>query len=53
MTQDRPMLPKDGRMAVAPQVCAGLIKLPSVSVPTENGTVAATTLAAGPAAAFH
>lgn len=35
-------------MAVVPQVSAGLIRLPSVSVPTANGTVPATVLAAGP-----
>ena len=49
MIQERPTLPKEGRMAVVPQVAAGLIRLPSVSVPTENATVAAVTLAAGPA----
>lgn len=43
------MLPREGRMAVTPHVCAGLIRLPSVSLPTEKGTVAATTLAVGPA----
>ena len=48
MTQERPILPRDGRMADAPHVSAGLIKLPSVSVPTEKGTVPATTLATGP-----
>ena len=48
MTQERPMLPRDGRMADAPHVSAGLIKLPSVSLPTEKGTVPATTLATGP-----
>lgn len=42
------MLPREGRIALAPQVSAGLIKLPSVSVPIANGTVAATVLAAGP-----
>jgi len=42
------MLPREGRMADAPHLAAGLIRLPSVSLPTENGTVAATTLATGP-----
>lgn len=42
------MLPMDGRMALVPQVSAGLIRLPSVSVPTAKGTVPATVLAAGP-----
>lgn len=37
-------------MAVAPHVAAGLMRLPSVSVPTEKGTVPATVLAVGPAA---
>jgi hypothetical protein len=50
MTQERPMLPREGRMADAPHVSAGLIRLPSVSLPTEKGTVAATTLATGPEA---
>ena len=50
MTHDRPMLPRDGRIAVTPHVADGLIRLPSVSVPIENGTVAAATLAAGPGA---
>lgn len=36
-------------MAEAPHTLAGLIKLPSVSLPTENGTVPATVLAIGPA----
>ena len=43
------MLPREGRMEVDPHTLEGLIKLPSVSLPTEKGTVPATTLAVGPA----
>ncbi len=34
MTPERPMQPKEGRMAVAPVRSAGAMRLPSVSVPT-------------------
>ncbi len=49
MTPERPTAPNVGRIAVAPQRSAGAIRLPSVSVPTANGSAPAATAAAGPA----